>query len=150
MCRPAGAVSSELLAKVTGGSVYWGSAGEHSPPLPANIGTVGITTWESHQQTAVWVKVSWGGGYKTQFINFSVSKIFDFAKVPFTFFESRSYLTGFTKAELQQHLSNVNAIFNSQHVFWRCWKSRKIMEQRKLALLPEPMLTKIYVAIWCH
>ena len=33
-------------------------------------------------------------------VNFSVSKIFDLAKVPVTFFESHSYLTGVATAEL--------------------------------------------------
>ena len=50
---------------------------------------------------------------KAPFVNFSVSKIFDLAKVPVTFFESHWYLTGVTAAELRQHLSNMNEIFNS-------------------------------------
>ena len=37
---------------------------------------------------------SWVGVTKAPFVNFSVSKIFDLAKVPATFFESHSYLTG--------------------------------------------------------
>ena len=33
----------------------------------------------------------------------------------------------------RQHFSNVNMIFNSWHLCWRCWKIRKITERRKLA-----------------
>ena len=50
---------------------------------------------------------------KAPFVNFSVSKIFVLAKVPLRLFESHLYLTGATAAELQRHLSNINAIFNS-------------------------------------
>ena len=39
-----------------------------------------------------------GGGTKAPFVKFSVSKIFDLAKVPVGFFESLSYLTGITAA----------------------------------------------------
>ena len=53
------------------------------------------------------------GVTKVPFVNFSVSKIFDLAKVPVTFFKSHSYLTGVTAAELRQHLSNMNVVFNS-------------------------------------
>ena len=38
------------------------------------------------------------------FVNFSIEKIFSFAKMPVEFFESLSYLTGVTAAELWQHL----------------------------------------------
>ena len=40
------------------------------------------------------------GVTKAPFVNFSVSKIFDIAKVPVKFFESLAYLTGITAAEL--------------------------------------------------
>ena len=53
------------------------------------------------------------GVTKAPFANFSVSKIFDLAKVPVRFPESHSYLTGVTAAELRRHLPNINAIFNS-------------------------------------
>ena len=54
------------------------------------------------------------GATKALFVNFPVSKIiFDLAKVPVTFFESRSYLTGVMPAELRRHLPNMNVIFNS-------------------------------------
>ena len=53
------------------------------------------------------------GVTKATFVNFSVCKIFDLAKVPLKVFESHSYLTGVTAAELRQHLSNMNLIFNS-------------------------------------
>ena len=53
------------------------------------------------------------GVTKAPFANFSLSKIFDLAKVPVRFPESHSYLTGVTAAELRRHLPNMNAIFNS-------------------------------------
>ena len=53
------------------------------------------------------------GVTKAPFVNFSVSKIFDNAKVPVRIFVSHSYLTGVTATELRQHLSNMNMIFNS-------------------------------------
>ena len=49
---------------------------------------------------------------KAPFVNLSVSKIFYLR-----FFESQSYLAGVTTAELQQHLSNINVIFNIQCLF---------------------------------
>ena len=52
------------------------------------------------------------GVTKAPFVNFSVSKIFDLAKVPVIFFESLSYLTGITAAQLRRYLSNINVIFN--------------------------------------
>ena len=55
----------------------------------------------------------WGGGTKAPFVNFSVSKIFDHAKVPVKFVESHSYLTGVTAAELRRHLTIINVIFNN-------------------------------------
>ena len=51
------------------------------------------------------------GVTKAPFVNFSVSKIFDPAKVPVRLFASHSYLTGVTAAELRQHLSIMNVIF---------------------------------------
>ena len=53
------------------------------------------------------------GVTKAPFVNFSASKIFDLAKVPLRFFESRVYLTGAPAAQLRRHLSNTNVIFNS-------------------------------------
>ena len=73
------------------------------------------------------------GGNNAPFANLSVSKIFDPVKVLFMIFASHVYLNGVTAAELRRHLSNMNLIFNSQHIFWRCWKIRKITERRKLA-----------------
>ena len=52
------------------------------------------------------------GVTKTLFVNFSVSKMFDLAKVHVRFLESYSYLTGVPAAELRRHLSDINAIFN--------------------------------------
>ena len=52
------------------------------------------------------------GVTKAPFVNFSVSKIFNLAEVPVRLFVSHSYLTGVTAAELRQHLSNMNMIFN--------------------------------------
>ena len=51
------------------------------------------------------------GVTKAPFVNFSISKIFDPAKVPVILFASHSYLIGVTAAELRQHLSNMNMIF---------------------------------------
>ena len=73
------------------------------------------------------------GVTKAPFVNFSVSKIFDLAKVNLRSFESHSYLTGITAAELRRYLSNINMIFNIQRLFRQCWKIRKIKERRKLA-----------------
>ena len=52
------------------------------------------------------------GVTKFPFVNFSVSKMFDFAKAPVKLFESHSYLTCVTEAELRWHLLNTNAIVN--------------------------------------
>ena len=62
------------------------------------------------------------GVTKAPFVKFSVSKIFNLAKIHVRFFESHSYLTGVTAAELREHLQSINLIFNSQRVFWQCWK----------------------------
>ena len=61
------------------------------------------------------VKKPWDGVTKVPFVNFSVSKIFDLAKVPVRFLESHSCLTGVTAAELRGHLPNtmINVIFNN-------------------------------------
>ena len=56
--------------------------------------------------------ISGVGVTKAPFINFSVSKIFDLAKLLLRLFESHLYLTGATAAELRRHLSNINMIFN--------------------------------------
>ena len=53
-----------------------------------------------------------GGGIQSPFINSSVREIFRFVKVPVRLFESQSYLTGATAAELRRHLSNMNVLFN--------------------------------------
>ena len=53
------------------------------------------------------------GVTKAPFVNFSVSIIFDIAKVPVRLFALYSYLTGVTAAALRQHLSNMNVIYNS-------------------------------------
>ena len=52
------------------------------------------------------------GVTKAPFVNLSISKIFDFAKVLLGLFESHLYLTGATTAELRRHLSNINVIFD--------------------------------------
>ena len=51
------------------------------------------------------------GVTKAPFVNFSISKTLDLAKLPAGLFESNSYLTGVTAAELRRHLSNMNMIF---------------------------------------
>ena len=56
----------------------------------------------------------WDGVFtKSPSVNFSASKIFDLAKKNFKIVKSHSYLTGATTAELQQHLSIINVMFNS-------------------------------------
>ena len=69
------------------------------------------------QGVCVCVCVGGGGGgggvTKAPFVNFSVSKIFDMTKVHIRFFESHSYLTGVTAAELRRNLLNINVIYNS-------------------------------------
>ena len=62
--------------------------------------------WTSQCQPGV-------GVTKAPFVNFSVSKIFDPINVPVRLFASHSYLTGVTAAELRQHLSNMNVIYDS-------------------------------------
>ena len=53
------------------------------------------------------------GVTKAPFVNFTVSKIFDLAKVTVRFVESYSYLTGLCAAQLGRHLSNINVTSNS-------------------------------------
>ena len=53
------------------------------------------------------------GVTKAPFVNFSVNKIFDLAKVLLRLFESHLYLASATAAELRRHLPNINVIFNS-------------------------------------
>ena len=52
----------------------------------------------------------WDGGYSIA--NFSVRKILNLAKAHVRLFESHSYLTGVTTAELRWHLPNISMIFN--------------------------------------
>ena len=54
-----------------------------------------------------------GGVTKAPFVNFSVSKIFDLAKVTLELFDSHLCSTGATAAELRRHLSNINVIFKT-------------------------------------
>ena len=56
----------------------------------------------------IWAQ-EWGAT-KAPFANLSVREIFGLATV--RFFESHSYLTGATAAELRRHLWNMNVIFN--------------------------------------
>ena len=53
------------------------------------------------------------GVTEAPFVNLSVSEIFLMAKMHVVFFESHSYFTGVTAAQLRCHLSNINVIFNS-------------------------------------
>ena len=68
---------------------------------------------QRYNSVPLWCNRSGAGVTKAPFANFSVSEIFDLAKVPVRFPESHSYLTGVTAAELRQHLPNINVIFNS-------------------------------------
>ena len=52
----------------------------------------------------------WDGGYSIA--NFFVRKILNLAKAHVRLFESHSYLTGVTTAELRWHLPNISMIFN--------------------------------------
>ena len=38
-----------------------------------------------------------------------------------------------------QHLTHINVIFDSKHIFWRCWKIRKITERRESVWYPPSM-----------
>ena len=61
----------------------------------------------------------WSAGVgvtKAPSVNFSVSKIFDLAKLPLRLFESRLYLTGATAAELRRHLSNIKKWYSIANV----------------------------------
>ena len=72
-----------------------------------------VVTLSTRRWLLLYISMGPGVGVtKAPFVNFSVSKIFDMAKVHVRFFESHSYLTGVTAAELRQHLSNMNMIFN--------------------------------------
>ena len=63
--------------------------------------------------TKRWCTSSAGVGVtKAPFVNFSVSKILDLVKAPVEFFESHSYLSGVTAAQLRRHLTNINVICN--------------------------------------
>ena len=66
------------------------------------------------------------GVTKAPVVDFSESTNFDLAKVPVRFFESLSYLTGITAAQLRWYLPNINVIFNIKRVFWQWWKIRNI------------------------
>ena len=101
-------------------STYWGR-------WRAKIGGL----WPSREN--ILIEHTGVGFAKAPFVNFSISKIFDLAKVHLKLFESHLYLTGATAAELRRHLPNINLIFSSQHMFWHCWKIRKITERGKLA-----------------
>ena len=53
------------------------------------------------------------GVTKAPAVNLSESTNFDLVKVPFRFFQSLSYLTSITAAELRRYLPNINVIFNN-------------------------------------
>ena len=78
-----------------------------------------LATWSKHKTFVnffgyVYIGCTTGVGVtKAPFVNFSVSRILDLAKAPARLFQSHSYLTGVTAAQLQRHLSNMNVIFNS-------------------------------------
>ena len=93
------------------------------------------------------------GVTKAPSINFSISKIFDLAKVLFELFEWHSYLIGATGAELWQHLSNINVIFNSWHVFLQWWKIRNRgnwLSNTQPPPHPPPLSSCILVVAWCR
>ena len=69
------------------------------------------TTYFTHRKDFFWQGTG-VGVTKAPFVNFSASRIFDLAKVPLRFFESRVCVTGAAAAELRWHLSNKNVIFN--------------------------------------
>ena len=53
------------------------------------------------------------GFTKASFVDFSVSKIFDLAKVPLKLFKWHLCVKGATANELRRHLSHINVSFNS-------------------------------------
>ena len=72
-----------------------------------SLQTFSLQGWSTHP---IWPGV---GVTKAPLVNFSVSRIFDFAKVHVRLFQPHSYLAGVTAAELWRHLPNINVIFNS-------------------------------------
>ena len=64
-------------------------------------------------------------GYKSSVHQFLRKQKFLSRKIPVTFFEFPSYLTGVITADMRWHLSNMNVIFNSYHVFRDVEKLRK-------------------------
>ena len=108
---------------------WWRKKSSLSQPSISHEHLQGVSFCTEH----IYSEASPGVGVtKAPFVNFSVSKIFGLAKVPVRLFASHSYLTGVTAAELRQHLSNMNMIFNRQPVFWQCWTIGKLTERRKL------------------
>ena len=69
------------------------------------------------------------GVTKAPFVNFSVSKILILQKY-FLNHWNHHYIW---QVELWWHLPHINLIFNSERVFWQCWKFDKITERMILA-----------------
>ena len=84
-----------------------------------------------------------GGGVKAPVVNFSVSKIFNLAKVPLRLFEAQTYLTGVTADELLWHLQNINMVFNILHVFDNAEKLGKLQSRGNCVSNPCPWPDKI-------
>ena len=53
------------------------------------------------------------GVTKAPFVNLSVNQFYYLANIPVRFFDSHSYLTGVTTAQLHWHLSNINMILDN-------------------------------------
>ena len=66
------------------------------------------------------------------FLNFSVTRNFDFAKVYVRYIKSRSYLSGVSAAQLRRHLTNMNVITGNMY-FDDSDKNGTITEWRELA-----------------
>ena len=78
------------------------------------------------------------GVTKVPFINFSVNKIFEPAKVPVRYFASNAYLTGVPAAELQLHLQIWTWYLTASMYFGRCWKSGKERNGENWLSAPHP------------
>ena len=98
-----------VSTQITGNSTV---CSKETSKLPVTGPLWGSTRVGNTACVSIWCLAGVGVN-KAPFVNFSVSKIFDMAKVHVRFFESHPYLTGVTAAELRRHLPNINVIFNS-------------------------------------
>ena len=77
-----------------------------------------VTAFNYISQRYMSVRSSSGVGVtRDPFVYFSISKMFDLAKVPVRLSELHLYLTGVPANQLRQHLSNINMIFTASVCF---------------------------------